>query len=93
MVIPAQVRRETSSSFPAENPLGAGPQCHLQGGEDTLQGMDGWRMAPVTSGKAVPEEKRPLDGNQCQQKQKAQFCSCLIFSCMSGEPGGIQLAL
>lgn len=59
---PAQVRTETSSSFPAEKPSGAGP-VSLQGREDTLQGIDGWRMIPVTSGKAMPEEKRPLDGN------------------------------
>lgn len=41
---PAQVKTETSISFPAENCSGAGPQCHpcqLQGGEDRLQGTDG----------------------------------------------------
>lgn len=76
---PAQVKTETSISFPAENCSGAGPQCHpcqLQGGEDRLQGMDGGMDGSCHQwgGKAEPKKRRPLGGNQCQQKQKAEFC-------------------
>lgn len=85
---PAQVKTETSISFPAENCSGAGPQCHpcqLQGGEDTLQeidgGMEGW-MAPVTSGESRAKEKEATGWESMPAEAEGTVLLCLAFSSM-----------
>lgn len=76
MFIPAQAKTETSSNFPAENSSGAGPQCHpchLQGGKDILLGMDGWKMAPVTSKESSAREKEATGWESMPAEAEGRF--------------------
>lgn len=62
-------QKSQAAAFLLETPLELVPSAT----QVPSTGMDGWRMAPASSRKAVAQLKRLLHGNQCQQKQKAQF--------------------
>lgn len=84
---PAQVKTQTSISFPAENCSGAGPvSAPGRGGHAAGDGWrDGWRdggMAPVTSGESRAKEKEATGWESMPAEAEGTVLLCLAFSSM-----------